>query len=85
MDRGALYNAQHRDAEAIADWTRAIDAADATALQRFRSLEARAQVLEASGQTGRRADYEAMAQYTNAAREYREELRQKAAQLPRVG
>ena len=84
MDRGALYNAQHRDAEAIADWTRAINAADATALQRFRSLEARAQVLEASGQKlAAAADYEAMAQYANAAREYREELRQKAAQLQR--
>jgi tetratricopeptide (TPR) repeat protein len=84
MDRGALYHAQHRDVEAIADWTRAIDAADATALQRFRSLEARAQVLEASGQKpAAAADYAAMAQYTNAAREYREELRQKAAQRRR--
>ncbi len=84
MDRGALYNAQHRRGEAVADWTRAIDAADVTALQRFRTLEARAQVLEESGQKlAAAADCEAMAQYTNAAREYREELRQKAAQLRR--
>jgi tetratricopeptide (TPR) repeat protein len=82
MDRGALYKAQQRDFEAITDWTRAIDAGDATALQRFRSLEARAEVFEASGQKlAAAADYEAMAQYTNASREYREELRQKAAQL----
>jgi tetratricopeptide (TPR) repeat protein len=84
MDRGALYEAQDRHVEAIADWSRAIDAADATALQRFRSLEARAQVLEALGEKlAAAADYEAMAAYSNAAHEYREELRQKAARLRR--
>ncbi|MGD9881002.1 MAG: tetratricopeptide repeat protein [Reyranella sp.] len=84
MDRGALYAARHRAAEAIADWTRAIDAADATPLQRFRSLEARAQALESSGQKlAAAADCEAMAQYTNADSKYREELRRRAAQLRR--
>jgi len=82
MDRGALYHLQHREAEAVADWTRAIDAADAGPLQRFRSLEARAQVFEASGQAlAAAADYEAMAEYTNASRDYRDELRRNAARL----
>jgi tetratricopeptide (TPR) repeat protein len=82
MDRAALYKLQHRDAEAIEDLTRAIAAADADQLQRFRSLEARGELLEAAGQAiAAASDYEAMAQYMNASREYREELRRKAAYL----
>jgi tetratricopeptide (TPR) repeat protein len=82
MDRGILYRLQGRTADAIADWTRAIDAADAGSLQRFRSLEARAQVLAESGQRlAAAADYEAMASYTNASRNYRDELRRTAARL----
>jgi hypothetical protein len=84
MDRAALYKLQHRDAEAIEDLTRAIAAADANLLQRFRSLEARAELFEGAGQAlAAASDYEAMAEYMNASREYRQELREKAAHLRR--
>jgi tetratricopeptide (TPR) repeat protein len=49
MDRGALLHAAGGHADAIADWGHAIHAADAEPVQRFRSLEARAQALEALG------------------------------------
>jgi tetratricopeptide (TPR) repeat protein len=82
MDRAALYKLQQRNAEAIEDLTRAIAAADADQLQRFRALEARAELFEGSGQAlAAASDYEAMAGYRNASREYQLELRQKAAHL----
>jgi len=57
-------------------------AADASPRQRFRSLEARAQVFEECGQHRAAADdYEAMASFTDASRDYREELRRTAARL----
>lgn len=84
MDRAALYKVQHRNAEAIEDLTLAIAAADADLLQRFRSLEARAELYEACEQPlAAASDYEAMAEYMNADREYRDELRRKAAALRR--
>ena len=82
MDRGAAYRVLGRDDDAIADLTRAIDAADADPLQRFRSLEARARLLE---KRGRRepaaADYEAMTKFSSVAGEYRAELAEIAARL----
>jgi tetratricopeptide (TPR) repeat protein len=84
MDRAALYKLQHRHTEAIEDLTRALAAADADQLQRFRSLEARAELFERSGQAlAAASDFEAMAEYTNASPEYRGELRRKAARLRR--
>jgi tetratricopeptide (TPR) repeat protein len=84
MDRAALYKLQHRDREAIEDLTRAIAAADASPLQRFRSLEARAELFERCGQAMAAAsDYQAMSEYTSASPEYREELRRNAARLRR--
>jgi tetratricopeptide (TPR) repeat protein len=85
MDRGMLYRVQGRTNEAIADWTRAIDAADADPLQRFRTLEARAQLLEETGELLAAADdYETMSAFTNASPGYREELKRNVARLRRV-
>jgi hypothetical protein len=82
MDRAALYCMQKHDVEAMADLTCAIDAADAEPLQRFRALEARAELLENTGQSlAAAADYETMAEYRSATPEYRQELRRKAARL----
>jgi tetratricopeptide (TPR) repeat protein len=79
MDRGMLYRLQGRTSDAIADWTRGIEAADAHSDQRLKLLQARAELLE---QTGRpleaAADLEAMALHAKAPRE---ELRAHAARL----
>jgi tetratricopeptide (TPR) repeat protein len=82
MDRGWLYRLQGRSAEAIADFTRAIESADCESLQRFHSLDARAQELERSGQhRAAAADYETMASYSEVPRERREELLRTAERL----
>ena len=84
MDRGAAYRVLARYDDAIVDWTRAIEAADATPLQRFRTLEARAQLLEELGRYDpAAADCLAMTKFSSVAREYREELAQRAARLRR--
>jgi tetratricopeptide (TPR) repeat protein len=82
MDRGMLFHLQGRTADAIADWTLAINAADAGSQQRFRLLEARAELLEIAGNPLDAAtDLEAMAAYTTASHDDREELRAHAARL----
>lgn len=82
IERGALYYAQGRARDAIGDWTRAIDAADAEPVQRFRALEARAQAFEHLGERGAAADdYEAMTRFGSVSARYRDELTRTIASL----
>jgi tetratricopeptide (TPR) repeat protein len=82
MDRGAVYHTLGRYHDAIADWTQAINAADAEPRQRFRTLEARAQTLEKLGKFSASADdYEAMARFSDIAPRYRDELKRQVAHL----
>jgi tetratricopeptide (TPR) repeat protein len=82
MDRGKLYQLQGRTPDALADWTRAIEAADATLHQKFRTLEARAALLEESKQFSAAAkDLEAMTEFANATRKCRDELKRDAERL----
>jgi tetratricopeptide (TPR) repeat protein len=82
MDRSAMYYRQGRMTEALADLTSAVRAADANPLQKFRSLEARAQLLEKL-ERGREAadDYESMTRFSSISRDYRAELTRTIARL----